>query len=216
MNPGKIQKENDEKFLDYGKNDISMSYDFYGKQRDDVFDGRQATSLPIPACTADSLAAEYNGYKPYVAGQRIKQYKILKKEERNLEARLLQASANRCKKKRDVKVIEAELSEIKKKMCSPVMVENLLDDTALSNAFPTIQRLLKVYVIIPFSEAVVENSFSKVNLIMTEKRCSLDSINLDALIKISLQKKKLESHEIEEVIDIWKNTKNRVIFSIDL
>ena len=31
-----------------------------------------------------------------------------------------------------------------------------------------------------------------------------------------LEKKKLKSHEIEVVIDIWKNTKNRVIFSIDL
>ena len=96
------------------------------------------------------------------------------------------------------------------------MVENLLDDTVLSAAFPTIQRLLKVYVIIPFSEAVVEKVFSKMNLIMTKRRHSLDSINLDALLQISFWKKKLESHEIEEVIDIWKNTKNRVIFTIDL
>ena len=115
-----------------------------------------------------------------------------------------------------MKAIEAELSEIKKKMCSPFALENLLDDTVLSIAFPTIRRLLKVYVIIPFSEAVVERGFSKMNLIMTRKRCSLDSINLGALMRISFRKKKLESHEIEEVIDIWKNTKNRVIFPIDL
>ena len=115
-----------------------------------------------------------------------------------------------------MKAIEAELSEIKKKICSPVVVENLLDDTVLSAAFPTIQRLLKVYVIIHFSEAVVEKVFSKMNLIMTKRRRSLDSINLDALLQISFWKKKLESHEIEEVIDIWKNTKNRVIFTIDL
>ena len=75
------------------------------------------------------------------------------------------------KKKRDVKVIEAELSEITKKMCSLVAVEYLLDDTALSTAFPTICRLLKVYVIIPFSEAVVERCFSKMNVTMTKKRC---------------------------------------------
>ena len=92
-------------------------------------------------------------------------------------------------------------------------VENLLDDTVLSTAFPNIRRLLKFYVIIPFSEAVIERSFSKINLIMTKKRCSLDSINLDALMRILFRKKKLETHEIEEVMDIWKN---RVIFSIDL
>ena len=70
-----------------------------GKQRDDVFEGRKVTSLSILACAVDSLAAEYNGYKASVVRQRIKQYEISKKEERNLEARLLQASANRYKKR---------------------------------------------------------------------------------------------------------------------
>ena len=63
-------------------------------------------------------------------------------------------------KKRDMKAIEAELSEKKKKMCSPVVLENLLDDTVLPAAFPTIQRLLKVFVI-PFSEAVFKRVSSK-------------------------------------------------------
>ena len=49
LNTDKTPKENDEKFLDYGKNDISMLYDFYGKQRDDVFEGREVTILPILA-----------------------------------------------------------------------------------------------------------------------------------------------------------------------
>ena len=99
LNPDKIPKENDEKFLNYGKNDISTLYDFSGKQRDDVFEGRRVTILPILACAADSLAAEYNGYKAYVLRQRIKQYEILKKEERDLEAWLSQACANRYKKR---------------------------------------------------------------------------------------------------------------------
>ena len=61
-------------------------------------------------------------------------------------------------------------------MCSPVAVENLLDDTVLSTAFSTIRRLLKVYIIISFSDVAVERGFSKMNLIMTERRCSLYSI----------------------------------------
>ena len=36
-------------------------------------EGRQITSLPILAYTADLLVAEYNGYKAYVARQKIKQ-----------------------------------------------------------------------------------------------------------------------------------------------
>ena len=73
-------------------------------------------------------------------------------------------------------------------MCSPVAVESLLDDTVLSAAFPTIRRLIKFYVILPYSEDVVERGFSKVNLIMTKKKCSLDSINLDAFMPILLGK----------------------------
>ena len=98
LNPEKIPKEND-KFLDYGQNDNSTLHGFYGKQSNDTFEGRQVTSLPTLACAADLLAAECNGYKDYVAMQRIKQYEILKKEERNLEARSLKASANRYKKR---------------------------------------------------------------------------------------------------------------------
>ena len=41
-------------------------------------------------------------------------------------------------------MVLAELSEINKKVFSLVVIENLLDDTALSAAFPTISRLLKV------------------------------------------------------------------------
>ena len=35
LNPDKIPKENDKKFLDYGKNDVSTLYDLYGKLRDE-------------------------------------------------------------------------------------------------------------------------------------------------------------------------------------
>ena len=74
-------------------------------------------------------------------------------------------------------------------MFSPGAVENVLDNTVLPTAFRTIKRLLKVYIIIPSSEAVVERGLSKMNLIMTKKRCSLDSINLDTLMRILFRKK---------------------------
>ena len=62
-----------------------MLHDFYDKQRDDIFEERQVTSLSIIACTADMLAAEYNGYKAYVARQTIKQNNILKKRKEILK-----------------------------------------------------------------------------------------------------------------------------------
>ena len=57
-------------------------------------------------------------------------------------------------------------------------VENLFEDSPIY-CFSNHPEI--AYVIIPFSEAVVERGFSKMNLIMT-KMCSLDSINLDVLI----------------------------------
>ena len=56
-------------------------------------------------------------------------------------------------KKRDIKGIDAGLSDVQR-----------------TSHFPT-----------TFSEAVAERGFSKMNL-MTKRKCSLDSINLDALI----------------------------------
>ena len=81
-----------------------------------------------------------------------------------------------------MKPIKAEISETKKKICSPVAVENLLDDTVSSAVFSTIRRLLKVYVYL--SQRLLLTHFSKMNLTMTKKRCSLNSINLDALMQI--------------------------------
>ena len=58
-------------------------------------------------------------------------------------------------------------------------VENLFEDSPIY-CFSNHPEI--AYVIIPFSEAVVERGFSKMNFIMTKKRCSLSSINLDALM----------------------------------
>ena len=65
----------------------------------------------------------------------------------------------------------------------------MLDDRVLSAAFPMIWRLLKVYVIIPFSKAVAERDFFKMNFIMTEKY-SFDSIDLNVLMPVSFLKEK--------------------------
>ena len=71
-------------------------------------------------------------------------------------------------------------------------VEHLLDKIVLSAAFPNIRRWVKVYVILPFSGVAFERGFPKMNF-MTKRRCSLDSVNLDALMRILVWVKKLES-----------------------
>lgn len=53
-------------------------------------------------------------------------------------------------------------------------------DAVVEDAFPYIRLLFKIY-IISNSEAVVECMFSKMGLIMTKKRCSLENDSLDML-----------------------------------
>ena len=52
-------------------------------------------------------------------------------------------------------------------------------DAVVEGAFPYIRLLFKIY--ISNSEAVVECMFSKMGLIMTKKRCSLENDSLDML-----------------------------------
>ena len=52
--------------------------------------------------------------------------------------------------------------------------------------------------------------------IMTKKRTTLDDRSLDLLMRISYRKEPLDDAEIKEIIDIWKTTKDRRIFSQDI
>ena len=55
-----------------------------------------------------------------------------------------------------MKEIEDELSLITEKVHNPLSVKDLLQDSVIETAFPIIQRLLKIYILIPLSEAIVE------------------------------------------------------------
>ena len=70
--------------------------------------------------------------------------------------------------------IEDELYITAEKVNDSLSVENLLKDTVVKTAFPNIRRLLKSYILIPSSEAVVERGFSKMGQIITKKRTSLE------------------------------------------
>ena len=111
---------------------------------------------------------EYSEYKNYVAQLKIDFKQKLVSEEAKIKASILQTSAKKYKSHHAVTELEQELSN-KKKMKDPVKVEDVLRDKVLETAFPNIQRLLKIYLCIPQSEAVVEHGFSKMNLILTKK-----------------------------------------------
>ena len=100
-------------------------------------------------------------------------------------------------------------------MEDPVKVD-VLKGKVIEMAFPNIQRLLKIYICIPQSEAIVECGFSKMNLILTKKQMAFDNDTLDALMRPSYWKTKLNARKTQEIIDTWKHKKDRCIFSSEL
>ena len=83
----------------------------------------------------------------------------------------------------------------------------------VESTFPNIGKLLRLYVLIPQSEAVVERGFSKMKLIMTDKRTRLEPESLDFLMRISYNSEPLSTEEVNAVIDVWKTSRSRRIFS---
>ena len=102
---------------------------------------------------------------------------------------------------------------IQNKQKEPLTTKELLNDTVVSSAFPTIRYLLKLFILVPMSEAIVEQGFSKMKLIMSDKRTRLDDKSLDALMRISFQSEPLTEHQIKVIISEWKNHRVRRIFA---
>ena len=121
-------------------------------------------------------------------------------------------NAQKYKPTREIKVIEREIVETKGKILAPVTTLDLLDDSVVESAFPNIQKLLCLYVLIPQSEAVVESGFSKMKLIMNDKRTRLEPESLDSLMRISYNSKPLSSEEVNTII-VWKTSRSYHIFS---
>ena len=211
--PTSIPASNDYLFLMYGENDISIAFDFYGKPAEDDYGGHKSYGPPLLNYTLDSLKLEYGGYKTYVANCKNKVKGELELQLKSLNAKLICANPPKYKPTQEIKATEREIVETKGKYLAPVNTLDLLDDSVVESVFPNIRKLLRLYVLIPQSEAVVERGFSKMKLIMTDKRTRLEPESLDSLMRISCNSKPLSIEEVNVVIDVWKTCRSRYIFS---
>ena len=192
---------------------ISALFLIYGKLAEDDYEGHKSYSPSLLNCTLDSLKLEYGGYKTYVATHKNKVKGELELQLKSLNAKLICANAQKYKPTREIKAIEREIVERKGKILAPVTALDLLDNSVLESVFPNVRKLLRLYVLIPQSEAVVERGFSKMKLIMTDKRTRLEPESLDSLMRISYNSKPLSTEEVNIVIDVWKTSRSRRIFS---
>ena len=77
----------------------------------------------------------------------------------------------------------------------PVKVEYVLKDKVIKTEFLIIGTMLKIYICIPQSEAIVESGFTKINLILTKKWTILYNDTLDALMRLSYWQTELNAYE---------------------
>ena len=92
-------------------------------------------------------------------------------------------------------MLEKELEHLNTKIENPVLVEDLLQDIVVECAFPNVQRLLIIYLLVPHMEADAECGFLKIGQIMTKKRCLLDDNSLDLLMYIPNNKESLTTKD---------------------
>ena len=134
-------------------------------------------------------------------------------QKKSLKRKLDWLKVDATKNKNNIKIAEEELLGIQNKQKEPLTTKELLNDTVVSSAFPTIRYLLKVFILLPMSEVIVEQGFSKMKLIMSDKRTRLDDKSSDALMRICFQSEPLTEHQIKVIISEWKNQRVRRIFA---
>ena len=211
LDPSSIPASNDYLFLMYDENDISTAFDFYGKPAEDDYEGNKSYNPPLLNCTLDSLKLEYGGYKTYVATRKNKVKGELELQLKSLNVKLICANAQKYKSTREIKVIKREIVEKKNKILAHVTALDLLDDSVVKSAFPNIPKLLRLYVLILQSEAVVAKGFSKMKLIMTVEPTKLEPESLGSLMRISCNP--LSTEEVNTITDVWKTSISWHIFS---
>ena len=64
-------------------------------------------------------------------------------------------------------------------------------------------------------EAIVERGFSKMGQIMAKKHSALHGNSLETLMRILYQKQSLNTNDIKQVLQLWRNQKEIKIFSSD-
>ena len=66
-----------------------------------------------------------------------------------------------------------------------------------------------------FDTYVRRTKFSKMGEIMTKKRTALGDNSLETLMRISYHKQSLNTNDVKQVLEVWRNQKERKIFSSD-
>ena len=153
--PQKILNKDSLLFENYGV-EVTLLHNFYGKGKEDSFQGRAVQANALYDTQLSCLLLEFSNFKSYVCEQKAALSQEYSGKEKSLKSKFDLFNAQKYKTRKRLKEIEDELSLITEKVHNPLSVKDLLQDSVIETAFPIIHRLLKIYILIPLSEAIVE------------------------------------------------------------
>ena len=125
-------------FREYGMQQLQVLYDFYGYEAANECHGRIIRSEKLLRCPYDALELEFGCYKSYINPQKSKVREEFLKKEQSLRSKLLLKKATKYSTKKSIRKRETEIEGTVAKVKNPVTVEGLLEDCAVSGAFPNI------------------------------------------------------------------------------
>lgn len=81
----------------------------------------------------------------------------------------------------------------------------------LDQLYPNVVKLINLALIIPCSTASVERGFSLMDSLCTNLWNRLSQSSLESLMRICKGDKELSNGDLEELVELFKNKKNRKI-----
>ena len=161
LNLQKIPKKDSLLFENYGMEEVTLLHNFYGKGKEDSFQGRTVQADALYDTQLSCLLLEFSILKATFVNKKQHSHKNIWGRKNLLKSKFDLFNAQKYKTRKRLKEIEDKISLIAEKVHNPLSVEDLLQDSVIETAFPSIWRLLKIYVLIPKSEAIVEEVFPK-------------------------------------------------------
>ena len=84
-----------------------------------------------------------------------------------------------------------------------------LHTTFESKKWPSVLLLSNLLFSLPFTTAAVESVFSKLKIIKTERRCSLQTSTLDDLLEVNLEGPTIKNFSSASAVELWWHDRKR-------
>ena len=136
----KISDKDSLLFENCGMEEVIFLHNFYGKGKEDSFQGRTVQVDALYDTQLSCLLLEFSNFKSYICEQKVALSQEYLGEEKSLKSKFDLFNAQKYKTRKRLKEIEDKLSLITEKVHNLLSVEDLLQDSVIETAFPSNSR----------------------------------------------------------------------------